>query len=121
MTFNSFPLDVQVCRFKVGSFNYPINKMLFLDEFIADEKNIRSVLDYNVGITKLSEAEQRYTAITGKRTIAILKYRFQPTTTSTPLSESKNLREGEDHAWGKKRGKAILYSEPTAEILKSLC
>jgi hypothetical protein len=26
MTFNSFPLDVQVCRFKVGSFNYDINK-----------------------------------------------------------------------------------------------
>jgi hypothetical protein len=40
--------------------------MLFLDEFIADEKQIRSVLDYDVGINKLSPAEQRYTALTGE-------------------------------------------------------
>ena len=90
MMFNSFPLDVQVCHFKVGicffllsthlirtkslicanfqvgSFNYPINKMIFRDEFIADEKNIRSVLDYNVGINELSKEEKRYSAITGE-------------------------------------------------------
>ena len=51
---------------QVGSFNYPEKKMVFRDEFIADEKQIRSVLDYNVGINELSKAEKRYTAITGK-------------------------------------------------------
>ena len=51
---------------QVGSFNYPINKMIFRDEFIADEKNIRSVLDYNVGINELSKEEKRYSAITGE-------------------------------------------------------
>ena len=53
-------------NFQVGSFNYPINKMIFRDEFIADEKNIRSVLDYNVGINELSKEEKRYSAITGE-------------------------------------------------------
>ena len=40
--------------------------MIFRDEFIADEKNIRSVLDYNVGINELSKEEKRYSAITGE-------------------------------------------------------
>ena len=29
MTFTSFPLDVQICKFQVGSFNYAIDKMIF--------------------------------------------------------------------------------------------
>ena len=29
MSFNSFPMDVQVCVFQVGSFNYATNKLLF--------------------------------------------------------------------------------------------
>jgi len=70
MMFNSFPLDVQVCHFKVGSFNYPITKMVYRDEFIADEKQIRSVLDYNVGITELSKEEKLYSAITGTFSVA---------------------------------------------------
>ncbi len=95
MTFNSFPLDVQVCRFQVsrlkdkekkvplstlsrtspkflwylhaqvGSFNYDVNKMIFRDEFIADEKQIRSVLDYFIEINPLGEKHQRYEALTG--------------------------------------------------------
>ena len=62
----------------MGSFNYPINKMMFLDEFIADEKQIRSVLDYNVGINELSKKEKRYSAITGELQasplIVLIKY-----------------------------------------------
>jgi hypothetical protein len=29
MSFNSFPLDVQVCKFQVGSFNYDMTKIEF--------------------------------------------------------------------------------------------
>jgi hypothetical protein len=32
-----------VCRFQVGSFNYDISKLIFYDEFIADENQIRSL------------------------------------------------------------------------------
>ena len=65
MTFNSFPLDVQVCRFQVGSFNYDTSKMIFRDEFIADENQIRSVLDYFIQIRKLKPDDQYYVALTG--------------------------------------------------------
>ncbi|XP_059096027.1 glycine receptor subunit alpha-2-like [Tigriopus californicus] len=70
MTFNSFPLDIQVCRFQVGSFNYDVTKMIFKDEFIADEKQIRSVLDYFIDINKLSEKDQTYFALTGNYSVA---------------------------------------------------
>ena len=66
MTFNSFPLDVQVCRFQVGSFNYDTSKMIFLDEFIADQTQIRSVLDYFIEIKKLPKNFSYYVALTGK-------------------------------------------------------
>ena len=36
--------------FKVGSFNYDNSKMVFVDEFIADHTQIRSVLDYSIEI-----------------------------------------------------------------------
>ena len=65
MHFTSFPLDVQVCRFQVGSFNYDTSKMVFLDEFIADEDQIRSVLDYNIEIRKLPPQFSYYVALTG--------------------------------------------------------
>ena len=65
MTFNAFPLDVQVCRFQVGSFNYDTTKMIFRDEFIADENQIRSVLDYFIQIRKLDMDDQYYVALTG--------------------------------------------------------
>ena len=58
MTFDSFPLDVQVkedvfldtflnpnafqvCRFQVGSFNYDITKMIFYDEFVAESSALK--------------------------------------------------------------------------------
>lgn len=68
MTFNSFPLDVQVCRFQVGSFNYDTSKMIFRDEFIAEEKQIRSVLDYFIQIKKLPPDFSYYVALTGEAT-----------------------------------------------------
>ena len=58
MTFDNFPLDVQVgfkwklfykhqlnifqiCQFQVGSFNYDVNKMVFMNEFVADSSVVR--------------------------------------------------------------------------------
>ncbi len=40
--------------------------MIFSDLFIADEKQIRSVLDYFIQIQSLSAKDQRYEALTGK-------------------------------------------------------
>ncbi len=37
--------------FQVGSFNYDNSKMVFNDEFIADETKIRSVLDYSIKVS----------------------------------------------------------------------
>ena len=44
--------------------------MVFSDEFIADESQIRSVLDYAVEIRKLPEEKQNYVAITGNFSVA---------------------------------------------------
>jgi len=70
MTFNSFPLDVQICLFQVGSFNYDNSKMVFVDEFIADQTNIRSVLDYSVQIEELPDNQKNYVALTGNYSVA---------------------------------------------------
>ena len=79
MTFNAFPLDVQVCRFQVGSFNYDTSKMIFLDEFIADQTQIRSVLDYFIEIKKLPKNFSYYVALTGKfflKMHSVMNYRI---------------------------------------------
>merc|ERR1719445_1472473 len=44
--------------------------MVFSDEFIADESQIRSVLDYAIQIKKLPESQQNYVAITGNFSVA---------------------------------------------------
>ena len=66
MTFSDFPLDIQICRFQVGSFNYDTEKMIFKDEFIADDTKIGSVLDYSIEITELPASKSFYNALTGK-------------------------------------------------------
>ena len=73
MTFNAFPLDVQICRFQVGSFNYDTSKMIFLDEFIANASNIRSVLDYDIEIKELPPPYSYYEALTGKKNLPLIK------------------------------------------------
>ena len=44
--------------------------MVFEDEFIANESQIRSVLDYAVEIRKLPASKQNYVAITGNFSVA---------------------------------------------------
>ena len=78
MDFNAFPVDIQVgslscrksdqelefiqnivkvCKFRVGSFNYPMNKIVFYNELIPEDTIIKSILDYrwvlSVGFTIL--------------------------------------------------------------------
>ena len=54
----------------MGSFNYDNTKMIFIDEFIADQSQIRSVLDYSVQIRKLPVPHQNYEALTGNYSVA---------------------------------------------------
>ena len=56
--------------FQVGSFNYDNTKMVFVDEFIADQTNIRSVLDYSVQIKELPQHQKNYVALTGNYSVA---------------------------------------------------
>ena len=39
-------LMFKVCKFRVGSFNYPMNKLRFYNELIPEDTIIKSVLDY---------------------------------------------------------------------------
>jgi hypothetical protein len=43
---------------QVGSFNYDNSKMVFNDEFIADETKIRSVLDYSIKVKYKTDHQQ---------------------------------------------------------------
>ena len=69
-TFNTWEENLTIYIFQVGSFNYDNQKMVFSDEFIADESQIRSVLDYAVEIRKLPKDKQNYVAITGNYSVA---------------------------------------------------
>ena len=44
--------------------------MVFVDEFLANQSQIRSVLDYSVEIQKLPIGEQNYQALTGNFSVA---------------------------------------------------
>ena len=44
--FLTFLLWFQVCKFRVGSFNYPMNKIVFYNELIPEDTIIKSILDY---------------------------------------------------------------------------
>ena len=44
--------------------------MVFVDEFIADQSQIRSVLDYSIQIQKLPQSKQNYEALTGNYSVA---------------------------------------------------
>ena len=64
-------MDVQVCTFQVGSFNYAINKMLFRDEFIPVEKSsLKSVLDYNIKIYPLRPEDTHFQALNMNYSVA---------------------------------------------------
>jgi hypothetical protein len=71
MEFAAFPLDIQVCTFQVGSFNYAINRMIFRDEFIpVEESSLKSVLDYDIKIYPLKPSETHFTALNMNYSVA---------------------------------------------------
>ena len=71
MSFNSFPMDVQVCVFQVGSFNYATNKLVFRDEFIpVKEEAVRSILDYDINIYPLNPEDTHYSALNMNYSVA---------------------------------------------------
>jgi len=63
MRFNAFPMDIQICKFKVGSFNYPMNKITFDAEFVPDDSSIKSILDYRITFDALEPSDTHYMAI----------------------------------------------------------
>lgn len=64
-------MDVQVCVFQVGSFNYATNKIIFRDEFLpVKEEAIRSILDYDINIYSLNEEDKSYTALNMNYSVA---------------------------------------------------
>ena len=46
----------------------------FRDEFIAEGRTIRSVLDYDINITKLAPHDQYYVALTGRLSVTFLEH-----------------------------------------------
>ena len=50
--------------FQVGSFNYDMSKMVFVNEFVPDEKEaIKSILDYQITINDLKADQTHYIAL----------------------------------------------------------
>ena len=71
MEFAAFPMDIQVCTFQVGSFNYAINRMVFRDEFIpVEESSLKSVLDYDIKIYPLKSADTHFIALNMNYSVA---------------------------------------------------
>jgi len=75
MAFKNFPMDVQVCRFQVGSFNYDVTKIIFQPEFVADSGSVKSALDYDVKIVPLAPEDRVSMVHTGERVATTLHNR----------------------------------------------
>ena len=59
MRFDVFPLDEQICKFRVGSTDLDITRMEFAPtEHSYDHANRNTILDYSVNITSLREADR---------------------------------------------------------------
>ncbi len=59
MRFDFFPLDQHICKFKVGSTNLDMTRMIFAETtFNYDETSRNTILDYHVDIDKLREKDR---------------------------------------------------------------
>ena len=64
MKFNSFPMDIQVCKFQVGSFNYDNEKLIFANFKLPNATTaVKSILDYEIEINELHPDETHYIAL----------------------------------------------------------
>jgi len=58
MRFQWYPLDNQICKFRIGSFAYDVNKMRFTTKRLTyDATAYNTILDYSVEILPLDEKE----------------------------------------------------------------
>ena len=61
MRFERYPLDYQVCKFKVGSYAYDENKMKFKTNLLQYNDKLRNtILDYSVQILPLKEEDSLF-------------------------------------------------------------
>ena len=61
MRFQLYPLDIQLCKFRVGSFAYDRNKMTFVSEkLFYDEESYNTVLDYAIDTYDLNFQDSFY-------------------------------------------------------------
>lgn len=64
MKFNAFPMDIQRCKFQVGSFNYHMDQLVFANEMVPQANtSIKSILDYEITIKDLKPEETHYIAL----------------------------------------------------------
>lgn len=63
MDFNAFPVDIQVCKFRVGSFNYPMHRIEFRNGVVPEDATIKSILDYKIHFNPLRPEDTHYEAI----------------------------------------------------------
>jgi hypothetical protein len=58
MRFQWYPLDNQICKFRIGSFAYDVNKMMFKTQRLTyDAAAYNTILDYSVEILPLDEKD----------------------------------------------------------------
>ncbi|XP_023343176.1 gamma-aminobutyric acid receptor subunit pi [Eurytemora carolleeae] len=61
MRFDNFPLDSQICKFKVGSYAYDEAKMQFSTSLLSYDDTIRNtILDYTVVLNPLGEDDKLF-------------------------------------------------------------
>ena len=61
MRFEKYPLDYQVCKFKVGSYAYDENKMKFAANLLQYNDDLRNtILDYSVQILPLKDEDSLF-------------------------------------------------------------
>jgi hypothetical protein len=59
MRFDLYPLDKHICKFRVGSTNMDIGRMLFAEtQHTFDPTSRNTILDYAVDIAKLDESDR---------------------------------------------------------------
>ena len=59
MRFDLYPLDAHVCRFRIGSTNLNMERMMFSETTISfDEEARNTILDYSINLQKLQEKDR---------------------------------------------------------------
>ena len=61
MRFQNFPLDNQLCKFKVGSYAYDNTKMKFSASLLSYDDSLRNtILDYNIKLNPLKSEDSLF-------------------------------------------------------------